>query len=132
MPPSRLITAGADVYVIGWPELFDHNSISVGCIRSKFWNLSGAMNQLVISAPVFGGNSGGGVFLKATNELLGIVSWGLGSDETFNGIVPYNVIYEGLLYFMYRPTLALPSRVYCEGYYLGARTYACDPLHWKV
>ncbi len=127
-PPSRLITAGADVYVIGWPELFDHNSISVGCIRSKFWNLSGAMNQLVISAPVFGGNSGGGVFLRATNELLGLVSWGLGSDETFNGIIPYNVIYEGLLYFMYRPTLALPSRVYCEGYYFGARTYACDPF----
>lgn len=127
-PPSRLITAGADVYVIGWPELFDHNSISAGCIRSKFWNLSGAMNQILISAPVFGGNSGGGVFLKATNELLGLVSWGLGSDETFNGIISYNVIYEGLLYFMYRPTLAVPSRVYCEGYYLGARTYACDPF----
>jgi S1-C subfamily serine protease len=128
VPPSRFITAGADVYVIGWPELFDHNSISVGCIRSKFWNLSGAMNQLVISAPVFGGNSGGGVFLKATNELLGLVSWGLGNDETFNGIIPYNVIYEALLYFMYRPALAVPSRVYCEGYYLGARTYACDPF----
>ena len=127
-PPSRLITVGADVYVIGWPELFDHNSISVGCIRSKYWNLSGAMNQIIISAPVFGGNSGGGVFLKATNELLGVVSWGLGNDETFNGIVPYNVIYEALLYFMYRPTLALPSRVYCEGYYFGARTYACDPF----
>ncbi len=128
VPPSRLITAGADVYVIGWPELFDHNSISVGCIRSKFWNLTGAMNQILISAPVFGGNSGGGVFLKATNELLGLVSWGLGSDETYNGIIPYNVIYEGLLYFMYRPTLSVPSRVYCEGYYFGARTYACDPF----
>ena len=128
VPPSRLITAGADVYVIGWPELFDHNSISVGCVRSKYWNLSGAMNQIVISAPIFGGNSGGGVFLKATNELLGVVSWGFSNDETFNGIIPCNVIYEALLYFMYRPTLVTPSPVYCEGYYFGARTYACDPF----
>lgn len=122
------ITHGADVYVIGWPLLMDSNSVSTGALRSPKWNANGTMNQLLISAPVFGGNSGGGVFLKSSNELLGVVSWGLTNDETMNGIVPYTIIMEALFYFMYRPSLTTPSRISGESYLFGVEGLLIDPF----
>ena len=125
---STGVVYGAGVYVIGWPLLLDTNSVSSGALRSPKWNGNGTMNQLLISAPIFGGNSGGGVFLSATNELIGVVSWGITSDETMNGIVPYTVILEALLYFMYRPSLSTPARICGESYILGTEGLLIDPF----
>lgn len=125
---SQAVTYGADVYVIGWPLLMDSNSVSSGSLRSPNWNANGTMNQLLISAPVFGGNSGGGVFLRASHELIGVVSWGLTNDETMNGIVPYTVILEALFYFMYRPSLATPAKVCGESYMFGVEGLLIDPF----
>jgi S1-C subfamily serine protease len=122
------ISHGMDVYVIGWPLLMDSNSVSSGSLRSPRWTANGTMNQLLISAPVFGGNSGGGVFLRNSNELIGVVSWGMSGDETMNGIVPYTVILESLFYFMYRPSLATPSRVHGESYLFGVEGLLIDPF----
>lgn len=53
-----------------------------------------------ISAPILPGNSGGGVFLKDTHELIGITVWIRASYgqlvPTMAGIVPINQIYEFL------------------------------------
>lgn len=125
---STSITYGADVYVIGWPLLMDSNSVSSGSLRSPRWNANGTMNQLLISAPVFGGNSGGGVFLRNSHELIGVVSWGLTNDETMNGIVPYTVILEALFYFMYRPSLTTPARTCGESYLFGIEGVLIDPF----
>ncbi len=125
---STSINYGSDVYVIGWPLLMDSNSVSSGSLRSPRWNANGCMNQLLISAPVFGGNSGGGVFLRSTNELIGVVSWGLTNDETLNGIVPHTVILEALFYFMYRPTLSTPVKVSGESYLFGVEGLLIDPF----
>lgn len=125
---STAVTHGTDIYVIGWPLLIDSNSVSSGTIRSPKWNMNGIMNQILISAPIFGGNSGGGVFLKQSHELVGIVSWGLRNNETINGIVPHTTILDALFYFMYRPTLVTPSRVTSESYLLGISGYLIDPF----
>ncbi len=59
-----------------------------------------AVNRWEISAPVLPGNSGGGVFLKDTHELIGIVVWVRVYHgqliTTMTGIVPLNQIYEFL------------------------------------
>lgn len=125
---SAAFTYGADLYVIGWPLLMDTNSVSSGALRSPRWNANGTMNQLLISAPVFGGNSGGGVFLKSTHELIGVVSWGLVNDETINGIVPFTAIAEALYYFMYRPSLATPALTCGESYMFGVQGFLIDPF----
>lgn len=125
---SAAFTYGADLYVIGWPLLMDSNSVSSGALRSPRWNANGTMNQLLISAPVFGGNSGGGVFLKSTHELIGVVSWGLVNDETINGIVPFTAIAEALYYFMYRPSLATPALTCGESYLCGVQGFLIDPF----
>ncbi len=58
------------------------------------------INRWEISAPVLPGNSGGGVFLKDTHELIGITIWIRDYHgqliTTMTGIVPLNQIYEFL------------------------------------
>lgn len=58
------------------------------------------INKWEVSAPVLPGNSGGGVFLKDTHELIGITVWiRLYHGQfitTMTGIVPLNQIYEFL------------------------------------
>jgi S1-C subfamily serine protease len=119
---------GDDIYVIGWPLLMDSNSVSNGSIRSPRWNANGIMNQLLISAPIFGGNSGGGVFLKRNNQLIGIVSWGIVNNETMNGVVSHSIILEALFYFMYRPTLVTPAKISGESYLFGVNGMLIDPF----
>lgn len=102
---DKVLLPGDNIYVVGWPLAIDANSVSNGALRSCRWTLNGTMNQVLVSAPVFGGNSGGGVFLARTHQLLGVVSWGVTNGETMNGVVPYTVIYEALMYFMYKPTV---------------------------
>lgn len=124
------IGKGADVYMIGYPLLYDTLSVSGGSVRSEAWTANGVMNQILVSAPCFGGNSGGGVFLKSNHRLIGLVSWGIVDQETFSGLIPYRVVYEAILYFMYRPALSfsVPSLVSYESYFFGAQGYLIDPF----
>lgn len=123
------IPLGADVYVIGWPLLMDNNSISSGTVRSTNWNMNGIINQILISAPIFGGNSGGGVFIKETHQLIGVVSWGIKNNETINGVVPFNIILEALYSFIYNPNLITPSPINSESYIFGVSGILIDPFH---
>ena len=81
----------------------------VGCSlglppRPSFGYLSAlgdsAVNYWEVSAPIVPGNSGGGVFLKDTHELIGIAVWVRTYREqlitTMAGIVPLQNIYEFL------------------------------------
>lgn len=61
-------------YVIGYPFGKDANSISHGTIRSHKWTATGTIDNMLVSAPSIDGNSGGGVFLQSTGEVVGIVS----------------------------------------------------------
>lgn len=123
---------GASVFVCGWPLLFDSNSITQGVIRSDKWNSNGVMNQLLISAPIFGGNSGGGAFLN--NRLVGIASWGLSGQETFNGFIPSYVIQKSLEYVIRTPQIFDSGELnfYFNNYYFGVRGYLLDPFNMDI
>lgn len=125
LPSSSNLSPGMNVYVIGWPSLWDMASVSTGCIRSSIWNIIG-INQILVSAPILGGNSGGGVFLADSHQCIGLVSWGLNGTETVSGIVPYNVIWEAIMYYSYRFNLVTPSLCAWESYVFGARLLTID------
>jgi S1-C subfamily serine protease len=113
---------GDDVYVIGWPLLSDVSSVSGGMIRSDRFTNDGVNEVVFIDAPVFGGNSGGGVFLKKTHALVGIVSWKIGNTESMVAAVPQKFVYQALLTIQYEtppldPSAAIPY--YRNHYYLG-------------
>jgi len=59
-----------------------------------------SINHWGINAPIWPGNSGGGVFLKDSHELIGIVVWVRTCRgqlaSTMGGIVPLDEIYEFL------------------------------------
>ena len=129
-PSASTLQKGSNVYVIGWPKLYDFNSVSTGCIRSDKWNINGCMNQILIATGVLSGNSGGGVFLADSHECIGVISWGYTGVDILNGVVPYSVLYESLLFFMYRPSVGLlsASPIFKESYYLGVYGLTIDPF----
>jgi S1-C subfamily serine protease len=121
---SKVVENGLPVYVVGWPEMMDFNSVSRGCVRSGAWGINGAVPQILFDAPIFGGNSGGGVFRADNNELIGLVSWlyslssGTVNQETLNGAVPASYASEALLRVLKElplgtsPALATPLEHY--------------------
>lgn len=87
------------------PHLFTE-VYAVGCSlgskprpSSGIFSASG-MHSWEVSAPVLPGNSGGGIFLKDTHELIGITVWVRTYHgqliTTMAGIVPINQVYEFL------------------------------------
>lgn len=82
-----------EVYAVGCSLGFNPRP-SEGIITSI------GINKWEVSAPILPGNSGGGVFLKDTHELIGITVWiRLCHGQlvtTMAGIVPINQIYEFL------------------------------------
>lgn len=108
---------GDDVYVIGWPLAYDVGSVSTGCIRSNRFCRNGVQDNILIDASTFQGNSGGGVYLKANHSLIGLISWGLSDQETFNAAIPSNIIYEALLTVQYETTSPDALIPYYKNYY---------------
>ena len=131
--PSVILTDGVPAYTIGWPKLMDMHSVSSGDIRSASWTLNGVTQNILISVPIFGGNSGGGVFLTDSHECIGVVSWAVMEQETLNGVVPFTVLYEAILYYMFRPSVGLtaPSRVHREAYFMGMLGYLNDAFFYE-
>lgn len=126
------INNGDDAYIIGYPLGMDTHSVSAGVIRSKSWSINGVAGHILTSIPALPGNSGGGAFLKSTHELIGVCSFGVNQSDgvLMNGFIPFSVIYESILYYMYRPTLALagpPVPTHREAYYVGMLGYLNDP-----
>ena len=71
-----------------------------GLITSLNERAYSSINHWGINAPIWPGNSGGGVFLKDSHELIGIVVWVRTCRgqlaNTMGGIVPLDEIYEFL------------------------------------
>lgn len=127
--PGKGITDGVDCYAIGWPLLFDASSISTGCIRSANYTLSGFTSNVLVNCPIFGGNSGGGVFHKYNHTLIGLVSWGIDAQETLSGLIPSNLIYESLLMVQYE-VHSLPIPYETDTFYMGVSTLLIDPYDY--
>jgi S1-C subfamily serine protease len=71
-----------------------------GCITSLCDLCVFVVNYWEMNAPIWPGNSGGGVFLKDTHELIGIAVWVKVCQgqlaSTMGGIVPLQTIYQFL------------------------------------
>lgn len=129
---------GDRCYAIGFPYAKDINSICHGTIRSSKWTATGTLDNLLISAPLFPGNSGGGVFLERTNKLIGIVIAILGGrievtdyftlqtfifpnfpHSTLGLAIPTYVIRESIFFLMYSDIQTFPVPYYATQYFLG-------------
>jgi S1-C subfamily serine protease len=115
---------GDPCYAIGFPLTLDANSVSSGVIRSRRWTSTGTLENVLISAPILPGNSGGGVFTSKDNNLIGIVSWvyvppGFSPIWTFAGVVSAFIVREALYLLMYSSIVEYPIRSYAKQYFLG-------------
>jgi Trypsin-like peptidase domain len=123
------LAPGTPLYVVGWPLAMDMHSVTSGVVRSGAWASNGSITQMLVDASIFGGNSGGGIFTSADNQLVGLVSWGLTGSETFNGAVPGWQVAESLAMVLGMtssaelPALAPVSCHDRNSYFLGAVTY---------
>lgn len=118
-PPNFVVPDGTECYIVGWPLLYDKNSVCHGTVRSARWTGNGGIEQMLVSAPTLGGNSGGGVFHKTTHRLLGIVSWKIDGESSFAGAVARHHIYESLVHVLFGGAAPLPTRVGTPCYYVG-------------
>lgn len=114
---------GDACYTIGFPFGLDANSVSSGVIRSSRWTQTGTIENILISAPVMFGNSGGGVFTTKNDFLIGLVSWIIQYNYnpvwTFAGVISAYIIRESLYFLMYSRTVEFPVKAYAKQYFLG-------------
>lgn len=130
---STSYNKGDDIYVIGWPLAYDVGSVSSGCIRSNRFCKNGVQDNILIDASTFQGNSGGGVYFKSNHSLIGLISWGISGQETFNAAIPANILYEALLTVQYETNLSVtptPVIPYYTNYYsTGIYSVGLDSLY---
>jgi S1-C subfamily serine protease len=134
-PTLSNVKKGDRTFTIGWPELLDSLSVSDGVVRSDKWNINGMMNQTLVSDPAYGGNSGGAV-LSSEGRCVGLVSYAIVDGETdysadtMIGIIPTNVLYQALLFIIYRPHLTWCDNAltYTEDYWAGILGMRVDPF----
>ena len=79
--------AGDTCYVVGNPGGLDDDSVSVGCVRdAHYTEPSGHQltDSILVTCPGMGGNSGGPI-VDARGGVIGIYTFGLGSDALGGG-----------------------------------------------
>lgn len=119
---------GDPVYCVGWPQVKDTVSVTRGCVRSATYSRCGSLSEILVDCPMLGSwNAGAGVFDDASGALVGIASWGLAGQETFNGLVPGKSVERALQALMYdaRPC---PWPVAYDSYHIGIVSELVDPF----
>ena len=80
---SRNEEPGNKCYVIGDPRGVDAISISDGIIRDNKYIYNNLIESMCISAPIYGGNSGGPI-TNSNGDVIGLVSYGLDNTDTLS------------------------------------------------
>jgi hypothetical protein len=84
------ITPGDELYVIGAQSAKSPYHVSFGYISAK---INTDMNfTYQISASVYGGNSGGGVYLKNSNALIGVLIATYRESSNISAMIPLDLI----------------------------------------
>ena len=79
---SETAKIGDECYVIGDPYGIDAVSVSNGVIRDNKYIYGNIVESMCISAPIYGGNSGSPI-LDEEGEVIGIVSYGYSTSDSF-------------------------------------------------
>lgn len=83
---------GIPIYIVGYPLAWDYNSFVGGYLRennaSDFWTPTSLYYNLATNA----GNSGSPVF-NSSNEVIGMLQWGLNNGDELNGGIRGDILY---------------------------------------
>ena len=80
---SRNEEPGNKCYVIGDPRGIDAVSICDGIIRDNKYIYNNLIESMCVSAPIYGGNSGGPI-TNSNGEVIGLISYGLNNTDTIS------------------------------------------------
>jgi S1-C subfamily serine protease len=80
---SRNAISGDRCYVFGDPMGIDAISITDGVIRDNVYIYNTIVESMCISAPIYGGNSGGPI-TDVNGKLVGLVSYGYNNTDTLS------------------------------------------------
>ena len=80
---SRAEKPGNKCYIIGDPRGVDPISICDGIIRDNKYIYNNLIESMCVSAPIYGGNSGGPI-TNSNGEVIGLVSYGLNNTDTIS------------------------------------------------
>ena len=80
---SKTVVNGSTCYVLGDPRGVDAISISKGVVRDNKYIYGTIIESMCISAPIYGGNSGGPI-VNALGCVIGLVSFGLDGTDTLS------------------------------------------------
>ena len=90
---SRESKPGDRCYVIGDPRGIDAISITDGIIRDNKYIYNNVIESMCISAPIYGGNSGGPI-TDINGKVIGIVSYGYSNTDTLSWGVSQSILEE--------------------------------------
>ena len=80
---SKTVVNGSTCYVLGDPRGVDAISISKGVVRDNKYIYGTTIESLCISAPIYGGNSGGPI-VNTFGKTIGLVSFGHDGTDTLS------------------------------------------------
>jgi S1-C subfamily serine protease len=80
---SRNTVNGSKCYVLGDPRGIDAISISEGVVRDNKYIYSNIVESVCLSAPIYGGNSGGPV-VDVGGNVISLISYGYSTTDTLS------------------------------------------------
>jgi hypothetical protein len=92
------VSIGDPINIIGYPLLYDIQSITRGIVRDYKYADSNVPESIFTDASIFGGNSGGPAITDDGYQ-IGILSWGLSGFENMNGAVASYLFKPIIIYF---------------------------------
>ena len=82
---------GIPIFIIGYPLGFDYNSFCTGHLKENNASEYFTPTSLYYDILTYGGNSGSPV-LNTSNQVIGMLQWGLSNIEGMNGGISGNIL----------------------------------------